>query len=307
MRLLAAFLVSAAFIRTAGGAPAQPAPPAAEPALTPAELARARTLETLAADGRALLDKINAGAANAEEALPQAEKERLVRGIILRYETLLRENPDDLESLLLYGKFLRLVGERELAYKVFLRADKGNPDLAVVKHQLGAHLAENGAFAEALPLLQRAIELAPAEPRYRYDFAEFLAATTTAPALAGIPRETRDRMMLDHFDKAAALKPAEAGYRWRAAEARYDVAKPDAAEALAKWDALDKDAGTPAEKEVISLHRARWLIALKRTAEARKLIAASKSPQLNATRGRLYDDLLRLEPGLTDPFPERNR
>ncbi len=303
MRRIIALPVAIAAIATA----ATPATsPQATPALTPAELARARELESLVKAADALLEEFGRADAAPDTALPQAEKERRVRILINRYELLLRENPDHPETLLLYGKFLRRVGERDLAYKVFQRADRADPALAVVKHQLGAHLAENGEFAAAYPLLARTVALAPAEPRYHYDFAEFLAAAAESGDLPD-SREVRDRLMLTHFDTAAQLKPGEAGYRWRAAEARYDVRTPDAAEALARWDALDKAATGETEKEVISLHRARWLIALNRPGEARKLIMVSRSPQLHTTRGRLLDMLLKKEPGLTDPFPERRR
>ena len=304
------FLWPFAFCLSAAAATPAPAagPQSPAPALTPAELARANELRDLVTDGKALLDMFAKTDGARETALPQADKERRVREILARYERLLRDNPDDPEALILYGKFLRAVGERELAFKAFLRADRNAPDLAVVKHQLGAHLAEDGEYSEALPLLRRAVELAPAEPRYRYDFAEFLAAAGDPLADSRVlARDERDRLMLENFAEAARLKPAEAGYRWRAAEAFHDVAKPDARAALAAWDALAREARTDLEREAVSLHRAKWLILLGRSDEARKLIAASSTPSLDATRRKLLDLLQThtkaLRPG--PPAPKR--
>lgn len=266
------------------------APAAGDAALTPAEIAKSRELEDLAAEGKALLDAFAKADAKPETALPQAEKERRVKTLLTRYEALLRDNPDDLAALLLYGKFLRAVGDRELAFKIFMRADRVSPALPVVKHQLGAHLAENGDYAAALPLLRRAVELAPKEARYRYDFAEFLALAGEALVSGNhLSRVGRDRLMLENFAAAANLKPAEAGYRWRFAESFLDVEKPDPAAALAAWEAIARDTKTDAEKEVVALHRARWLIDLARTDEARPLIRASRAPSLDATRRRLLD------------------
>lgn len=285
-------------------APAAPTAPAAgDAALTPAEIARSNELRDLAVEGRAMLESFAKAAEKPESALPQAEKERRVKTLLSRYESLLRANPDDLETLLLYGKFLRAIGERDLAFRTFLRADRISPDLPVVKHQLGAHLAENGDYASALPLLRRAAELAPKEPRYRYDFAEFLSGAGDALVSGNqLSRPERDRIMLENFAAAVRLKPAEAGYRWRFAEAFHDVERPDPAVALAAWDSIARDAKPGAETEVVGLHRARWLIDLGRADEARRLIAASRTPALDSTRRRLLDRLQAREPGLRAPF-----
>ncbi len=301
VRHLICFLTLAAGIPAAASEP-QPATgnaPSPDASLTPAEQGRANELRELVADGKTLLDAFAKAEESRETAIPQADKERRVRELLTRYERLLRDNPDDTEALLLYGKFLRAVGERDLAFKAFLRADRNSPNLAVAKHQMGAHLAENGDFAEALPLLRRAAEIAPQEPRYHYDLAEFLSiAGESLIQNNTLSRAERDTLMLAHFAAAARLKPAEAGFRWRAAEAHHEVAKPDAKAALAEWDAIARDAKSDAEKEVISLHRAKWLILLGRAAEARKLIAASATPALDATRRKLLDLLQTNEPGL---------
>lgn len=270
--------------------PAAPVTASPDAALTPVELARSTELRELVSDGAALLDGFAKAGKDPATAIPQAEQERRVKEIFDRYESLLRTSPDHLETLLLYGKFLRATGMREEAFKIFLRADRVSPNLAVVKHQLGAHLAEEGDATSALPLLRRAVELAPSEARYHYDFAEFLSGAEELSAPGGpISRELRDKLMVENFAEAARLKPAEAGFRWRAAEAWYDVKKPDAGVALAAWDAIAREVKTDTEKEVVGLHRARWLVALARLDEARKLIRASTSPGLDASRRKLLD------------------
>ncbi len=298
---LCLLLVGGAPLAGAEGEP--PAPASGDAALTPAELAKSRELQDLAAESKALLVTLNESDEKPVSALPQAEKERRVKTIFNRYEALLRDNPDDLEALLLYGKFLRSTGERDLAFKTFMRADRLSPALPVVKHQLGAHLAENGEYAAALPLLSRAAELAPKEARYRYDLAEFLSAAGESLVSGNhLSRIGRDRIMLENFAAAANLKPSESGYRWRFAESFSDVDKPSAGAALAAWDSIARDTRTVTEKEVVGLHRARWLVDLGRTEEVRQLIAASRTPALDSTRRRLLDRLQATEPGLRAPF-----
>ena len=284
--------------------PAAPAPEKpAEAPLSPVELARARELRELVETGQKMLAQFARDEAEGASSLPRAERERRVNDLVTRYETLLKQAPDDLGTLILFGKYLRAVGYDDRAFEVFSRADRLDGDLAVVKHQLGAHHAEQGEFAEALPLLSRAAALEPETARYRYDLAEFLSTAGDRLAAEGkLPRETRDKLMLEHFAAAARLRPDEAGYRWRAAEAYHEVRGADAKKALAMWDALLPLAKGDLEREVIGLHRARWLVDLNRTDEARALVFASKTPALDTTRRQLLDRLMRAEPGLRAPF-----
>ncbi len=76
--------------------------------------------------------------------------ERRINELILSYSTYLSENPDDVSALILYGKLLRRVGKNDEAFKAFLKADELDPGIAVVKQQIGNHLAETGKGKAAL-------------------------------------------------------------------------------------------------------------------------------------------------------------
>ena len=56
----------------------------------------------------------------------------------------LLDNPDDINALLLFGKFLRKTGLHENAISIFLKADQINPNIAVIKQELGNFLVEKG-------------------------------------------------------------------------------------------------------------------------------------------------------------------
>jgi len=205
-----------------------------------------------------------------------------------RYENFIAAHPDEPAVIVLYAKFLRLINARELANRWFEKADKLLPDTAVIKEQLGAFAAEEGRPAQALPLLERAVALAPETAVYHYRLGEFLAVCQ--PALVAAKTLTRaecDARMLAAFAAAARLAPGEAGYAWRHAESFLDCEKPNWALALAAWDKIAARTEKPLLREAVSLHRARALIGLGRKTEARRLLDASRAPELSASRARL--------------------
>jgi cytochrome c-type biogenesis protein CcmH/NrfG len=72
------------------------------------------------------------------------EMTRQAQEIVTAYESYLSHNPEDTSAIILFGKFLRQVGQEEYAVEFFLRADQVNPKLAVVKQQLANYLVEKG-------------------------------------------------------------------------------------------------------------------------------------------------------------------
>jgi cytochrome c-type biogenesis protein CcmH/NrfG len=65
---------------------------------------------------------------------------RHAQDIVAAYESYLSDNPKDVHALILFGKFLRKVGQQEHAVDFFIQADKINPKLAVVKQQHANYL-----------------------------------------------------------------------------------------------------------------------------------------------------------------------
>ncbi|MDR1817256.1 MAG: hypothetical protein LBR07_03550 [Puniceicoccales bacterium] len=228
------------------------------------------------------------GATTGTAAIFENAKELRARSLMARYENFIAAHPDEPAVIVLYAKFLRLIDARELANRWFEKADKLLPDTAVIKEQLGAFAAEEGRPAQALPLLERAVALAPETAVYHYRLGEFLAACQ--PALVAAKTLTRaecDARMLAAFAAAARLAPGEAGYAWRHAESFLDCEKPNWVLALAAWDKIAARTEKPLLREAVSLHRARALIGLGRKTEARRLLSASRAPELSASRARL--------------------
>jgi tetratricopeptide (TPR) repeat protein len=190
----------------------------------------------------------------------------------------------------LYGKFLRRMGEREKSYAVFQHAHQLNPKIAVVKQQLGGYLAEEGHYTEALGFFVQAVSLAPKEPLYHYQLAELLNIYYDHYLADNIyTQETLNKAIVDEFKQAAVLAPQEPGFAWRAAECYYDLLDPDWKAALAAWEELGRHTTTGVELEVIRLHRARVLLELGRKDDASVLLEQPVRPALEASRKSLID------------------
>ena len=97
-------------------------------------------------------------AASDERVMNEKELTRKIQDLVSDYESYLIDNPNDVTALILFGKFLRRVDQPGPATGMFLKADKINSNLSVVKQQIANYLAEKGRIADALPFLLRAVE-----------------------------------------------------------------------------------------------------------------------------------------------------
>jgi tetratricopeptide (TPR) repeat protein len=209
--------------------------------------------------------------------------------------------------MILYGKFLRQIDDRARANEWFKKADRLMPRFAVVKHQLGVYAAEEGHYKPALEWLETAAKLEPNTAVYHHHLGEFLSVWQRHLVKDGLlTRPVCDEKMQTAFRRAAALKPTETGYLWRYAVSFFDCEKPDWHAALLVWDALSVRAKTPLERETLGLYRARVFIGLGRRAEAERLLAASKSPQLESSRAKIREALKPLAPAPLAPEAKRS-
>lgn len=225
--------------------------------------------------------------------LQQEEFERRVVAIAYRYDELVARDPNNVETLILYGKFLRRLGKNTEANGFFVHADHISPNIAVVKQQIGNYLAEEGNYAEALKYYRKAIELEPKEAVYHYGLGELVATFRDKYVANGTfsEKEAEDKLMAE-FAKACELDPANKDFAFRRGEAFYDVADPDWNAALALWiEMAERTNLTPYERDAVRLHTARVYCELGRGREARELLLADVVPILGATRARLLKRL----------------
>ena len=116
-----------------------------------------RTLKDITLRQKSLL----ADAAKSGEQLDTEAFRSQVENICHDYEALLRSNPNFAEGYADYGYLLSKVGMRKESIAILLKANSLDPDIPLVKNQIGNYLAEEGKPLEAVNYFLSAIKLEP--------------------------------------------------------------------------------------------------------------------------------------------------
>jgi tetratricopeptide (TPR) repeat protein len=247
-----------------------------------------RTLKEIVARQKSIFSRVEKEGEHLDEAWLRGE----LQSVIKSYDVLIQKAPEFAPTYVAYGMLLGQVGMTREAVGILLKANKLDPDIAVVKNQMAKHLAEDGKPAEALPWLMAAIDLEPKEPLYHYHLGLLLTDGRDDFIKAGtFTRETLDNAMLEAFQRAAQIAPDNFSYAYRHAEAFYDLETPQWDNAMAAWKALESQAKPGIEAETITLHEANVLIKQGQPEKARALIATVKETVLQKQRQTLLDQL----------------
>lgn len=208
------------------------------------------------------------------------------------YELLLRNNPSFAAGYAAYGYFLTKVDMRKEATAMLLKANQLDPDIPLVKNQLGNVLAEDGKPLQAAPYFISAIKLEPNEPLYHYQLGTLLVEARDEFLKSGEwTREALDTAVHNAFKRAAELAPDRFEFAYRFAESFYDLEKPDWDSALKAWSALEEKAATPIERQTMRLHAANVLIKIGKLDHARALLETVDDPKLQGQKERLRPQL----------------
>ena len=271
-------LLSFACLALLMGRPARAdAPPAPE---TMAE----QRLKEIAEHQKAVL----ADAANERDTPDDPELKARVNQIVHEYESLLRDNPDFAAGYASYGYMLWKVGARKEAVAILLKANQLDPDIALVKNELGNYLAEEGKPMEALNYFLAAIRLEPGEPLYHYQLGTLLYEAQDDFLRSGEwTRDALDHSMQQAFKTAAQLAPDRIEFTYRYAESFYDMKDPDWAEAMRVWGGLEAHAQSDIERQTMRLQEANVLIYMGRAADAGRVLDTVTDPKLDAQKQKL--------------------
>ncbi len=220
------------------------------------------------------------------------EKEitRQAQEIVANYESYIAQNPQDTNALILFGKFLRKVGQEEHATEFFLEADKINPKLAVVKQQLANYLIEKNKPIDAFPFLVLTIELDSDEAIYHYQLGNFLFVFQGDLISENIlTKEAVQSFMHRSFYEAKFLNPQNFDFQLRYAQSFFDFSDSNKSEALLAWQHIEKafPERTMLEKDYFRLCQARVLLQLNCKKDASILINSVSSKTLRKTKDQL--------------------
>ena len=227
----------------------------------------------------------------------QAEVEDLrgqLQELLFNYDDYLKNYPEVAAGYVSYAMLLSqpVVDQRKLAAAMLLKANALDPNLPLVKNQLGNYLAEEGHPLDALNYYLAAVQLEPKEPLYHYQIGVLLTEAREEFLKSGAwTRATLDQGMQDGFEQASALAPGNIAYAYRFGESFYDLERPEWSAALAFWRLLETKVTGPVEKETIRLHQANVLIHQQKFAEALAVLETVKEGVLQAQKQKLIAQL----------------
>jgi tetratricopeptide (TPR) repeat protein len=233
-----------------------------------------------------------ADAAQQGDNLDEGSFRQRIQAITHEYELLLRNNPNFAAGYAAYGYLLSKVGMRKEAMAILLKANEFDPDIALVKNQLGNLLAEDGKPLQAAPYYIAAVKLEPREPLYHYQLGTLLVEARDAFLTSGEwTREALDNAMHHAFQQAAELAPERFEFAYRYAESFYDLAKPDWDGALREWGKLEEKAPTPIERQMMRLHAANVCLKIGKIEHASALLDTVDEPNLQGQKEKLVAQL----------------
>jgi tetratricopeptide (TPR) repeat protein len=231
-------------------------------------------------------------AALGKEGADQENVKRDIQNLIFEYDAFLRTFPTFAPGYVTYGLLLGKVGMRREAAVILLKANQLDPDIPIVKNQLGNYLAEEGQPIEAAGYFVAAVRLAPEEPLYHYQLGTVLTEARDDFLKSGQwSRAQLDQTMQESFKHAAELAPKNFAFAYRYAQSFNDLAEPNWDEALKVWGALEDECSPGLEKETIRLQAANILITQKKFDHARLLLATVTAESLKEQRQKLVDQL----------------
>jgi tetratricopeptide (TPR) repeat protein len=243
-----------------------------------------RSLRQIVEKQRTILDD----AAKQGQGLDDESLRVQLQEVCHEYELLLHDSPNFAAAYASYGYLLGKVDMRRESVAMLLKANQLDPNIPLVKNQIGNYLAEEGKPLEAINYFLSAIKLEPDEPLYHYQLGTLLYEARDDFLKAGAyTRPELDNAMHQAFKRAAELAPNRIEFTYRYAESFGDLEKPDWAGALKAWATLEESAPTRVERQTMRLQAANVLIKLGRFDQARVLIASVTEPDLERQKEKL--------------------
>ena len=247
-----------------------------------------RTLRQIVEKQKTILDDVDKQGGGVDEESLRVQLQEVCH----EYELLLHDSPNFAAAYAAYGYLLGKVDMRRESVAMLLKANQIDPNIPLVKNQIGNYLAEEGKPLEAINYYLSAIKLEPDEPLYHYQLGTLLYEARDDFLKAGAyTRPELDNAMHQAFKRAAELAPNRIEFTYRYAESFGDLEKPDWAGALKAWATLEDSAPTRIERQTMRLQAANVLIKLGRFDHARVLLQTVTEPDLARQKEKLVAQL----------------
>ena len=218
------------------------------------------------------------------------------------WKTYFLSNPNDVEALVLYGKFLRKIGKSAMAYETFKQADKLNGSLAVVKQQLSAIEAEEAQVENAFKHIREALDLEPNNPIYLKQTAYIMVVAKKDIVGKIISAEQFDEILTHCYKIPSEQNPTNREAKLRYAQSFYDLHNPDWNTALSLWKEVLEMSSLNLEIQIAKANMARVLVELNRDEEASVLLKDVDASSLQRAKMLLLKEIKsgnsRLEKGV---------
>jgi len=208
------------------------------------------------------------------------------------YDLLLQSSPDFAAAYASYGYLLWKVNMRKQAVGLLLKANQLDPNIALVKNEIGNYLAEEDKPLEAVNYYLAAIKLEPKEPLYHFQLATLLYEGRDQFIKSGDwTRESINDAMSRAFQQAAELAPDNIAYTWAYATSFYALTNPDWDKALKVWAMLEEKAQSPIERQTMRLNAANILIKQGKLDHARLILDSVTEVALQQQKQKLVAQL----------------
>lgn len=222
------------------------------------------------------------------ESVVQANLEEKLRPVEKAYKDFLEKHPEHVEGHLALGSFYSELGDEESAIPVWEKARELAPNNPAPWNNLANIYGHIGPVRKAFNYYERAIELNPKEPVYFQNL-----ATTTylfrkdAKEIYRITETEVFDKALDLYRKAIALDPTNMVLRTDLAQSYYGIKPVRTEEALAAWNDALKLAKSDAERQGLYIHIARVQIMSGLLDEGEENLARVTLPELDDLKTRL--------------------
>jgi tetratricopeptide (TPR) repeat protein len=221
-----------------------------------------------------------------------------LRRLDAKYRAFLRDYPKHVRAMIAYGSFLYDQQREEEGITWWEKAIATDPHAAHAFNNLANHYAHNGHAADALRYYQKAYELEPNEPMFRFNWATTCVLfRTDTRQVYGWDNGEIFRRGLEQFRNARDLSPRDYSFSSAYAETFYMMKKPDWQEAYAAWKFCLEQPLTKEQQQGVFGHLARTSIHLARYDEAKSWIAKMTADSSQSLRRTLERKLAQVTAG----------